>query len=260
MNIRLLLPKCRHSRGRYYCKDAYDYDERMDMLQKAFDTPFFLETSSNINLVITSNNFFSFPASYLAEKEHYINEFLIQRINSLTNKKNLIIGFDLKNPRIIFNPYGGISSIVVSLKTNKRNEFEIERSIWECWNGCDANCFSSQNRIVNSQNNSICLLSCGDILFNCNNQFKKLKMSKVKILVDLAHRNISQNLLRVWSKITYRIHHQNIADVLIITQQFSNSSNIFNANSYRLLWHNNLHSFRQNIVRKNEYSLVDISI
>lgn len=149
---------------------------------------------------------------------------------------------------------------MVFLKTNKRNQFEIECSIWECWNGCDANCFSSQNRIVNFQGNSICLLSCGDILFNCNDQFKKLKIPKIKILVDLAHRNISQNLLRVWSKITYRIQNQNIADVLIITQQFSNSSNIFNANSYRLLWHNNLPSFRQNIVIKDEYSLVDISI
>ena len=258
MNVRLLLPKCRYPIGRYYCRDAYDYNKRMNMLQEVFNTPFFLETNSNIDLVITSNNFFSFPASYLAEKEYYINEFLIQRINSLTNKKNLIIGFDLENPRIIFNPYGGIPSIVVFLKPNERNEFKIECSIWECWNGCDANCFSCQSRIVNFQSNLICLLSCGDILFNCNKQLKKLKIPKVKVLVDLAHRNISQNLLRQWSNITSRI--QNIADILIITQQFSNSSKIFVGGNYRLLWHNNLHSFRQKIIRKKEYSLVDISI
>ena len=143
---------------------------------------------------------------------------------------------------------------------SKNNKFFLQQAIWECWNGCDRFCFQNQNRILRYNQIEILLLSCGDILFGCNKKLSYLNLStKVDIIIDLAHLNISKNLYRVWGKITQKV--EQLSDILIITQQLTKSSTLIQNNNYKLLWYNHLSKLlRQNIIKGANYYLIDIII
>ena len=252
MYIRLVLPKCKEPVG-LYCNDSHFYQDRLDILEDAF-------REQEIDIVITSNNFFLFHHSCLADKEFYVHECIIPLVNTLPNKKNLIIGFDLDNIRINFNPYGGIPSLVTCLYP-ENNIYKLHAVVWECWNSCDINCFISQpQRIVKFKEKfSFCLLSCGDMLFTCNNQLKKLNVSHIDAVIVLAHMKMSQNILRAWQHIITRF--QKITDLLIITQQISPSGNPFSNNSYKLIWNSRRFvNVKQRIINKSNYYFVDLLI
>jgi len=98
MKIRLLIPECKDWHEGWYCKASNDIDQRVEILKQS------LNRADDIDLLITSHNFFAFyPSSKVIVKE-FIEDEIIQRLQErIEKKKPLIIGFDLLTPNTRFN-------------------------------------------------------------------------------------------------------------------------------------------------------------
>lgn len=195
MKIRLVIPICdsRKIINVFYCEDSFPehISFRKSLLCKAM-----LHDSEDVQLIVTSNNFFTFSPNQLLSGKQFIECYLIPEIMDIRGKKPLIIGVDLYNDRIKFNPYNGIDSLVAFLEV-KDGRFVYATHIWECWGGqrrCDSSGFIEQNknRVIRpfKDNYPICLLSCGDILAICHDSGKSLPPVGERekfIYLDLAH-------------------------------------------------------------------------
>ncbi|MEA3451196.1 MAG: hypothetical protein U9Q83_04755, partial [Bacteroidota bacterium] len=98
---------------------------------------------NNIDLIVTSNNFFYFK---------YNQEIVLNNlVNSIKRKKHIIIGVDYLNK---YNPIGGISSQVTYYK-NYVDKYFAMKKIWETY-PCKANKarkrFNLQNRTIKIKN------------------------------------------------------------------------------------------------------------
>jgi len=154
--FRLIIPRCNNDErnGYYYCSlSTEEGNLRTFLLEESFrdsysnssnahifrvSAPNKIERANNFPdkfdkfIVITSNNFFSFSPTCLNSSEEFVRNVISNfSLNQLPDKKPLILGFDVLNSRISFNPYNGIDAIVGALRVNN-NEFQYLTSIWEC--------------------------------------------------------------------------------------------------------------------------------
>jgi len=162
LKIRLVIPICDRVSYKFYCRDACYPDERMNLLAKAFNTPF-KNSSEYTDLVVTSNNFLFIPVY----KKSYLHSYIKAFIQGLNPKSeiHLLLGVDSK----VKNPYKGISASVFHFLF-KEKEWKYQQDIWECWTECDKNCIENQfeDRFLSitkiNKNYCFLLFSCGDVL------------------------------------------------------------------------------------------------
>ena len=228
--IRLIIPICEDDEiiNGYYSKQSMpdNFAIRKNILKKSIEYE-----GDNIDLVITSNNYFTFSPSSILKGNQFVEEYILRELNYLTYKKPLIIGFDLINNRIVFNPYRGISAMVCLITVDDNNQYKYVTHIWECWadkGNCDQSGFIEQNdrRLTDINNNKICLLSCGDILSCCHDSGR-----------NLPDANIYETNIQNW---------KNNCDIrVLVTQQISRTvfnkldKNYFKKNNnleYQLIW------------------------
>jgi len=254
MKIRLILPICNDSYNNrwWQCKDAFfNKKNRLNILQKAM-----CFKSNDIDLVVTSNNFFGFNDKN--EKR------LKGLINSLKCKKNLIIGVDFSK-RI--NPFGGISAKVFYFQ-RKNNLYIQKKSIWEVWykgikkNKKTLDNFKKQSRTIKVKNKSITLLSCGDILKDIHQGKKGLP--NTNIYISLAHMNFRNYSINLKQHISHIQNWMGSNKIVLVTQQLSddklNNGHFFSkSKKYKLIYPENLF-LSQNICFFKNYIFIDIKI
>jgi hypothetical protein len=221
--------------NKWYCCDSLNNKyKRMKILQNSMRFE-----SDNIDLIVTSNNFFEFKK----DKNFFRLKSLLNKIKL---KKDLIIGVDYPN---IKNPYKGISARFFYFKVINNNYMQ-KASIWEVYQsqGCKKNQttlnnFTKQKRVIKIKSKSITLLSCGDILKNCHQGKKGLRNTNVYL--SLAHKdflNYSINKSNNTSHIQYWMGNDK---VVIVSQQLSNSNLIKNGQyftnlKYKLIYPNSV--------------------
>jgi len=253
MKIRLILPICNNSYNKWWhCKNAFlNKRNRLNILQKAM-----CFKSNDIDLVVTSNNFFG-----LNDKSEIRLKGLI---NSLKCKKDLIIGVDFPKRT---NPFDGICAKVFYFQ-QKNKQYILRQSIWEVYhssikkNNKTLDNFKKQSRTIKVKNKSITLLSCGDILKDIHQGKKGL--SNTNIYISLAHIDFKNYL------INYKQHISNIQNwmgsnkIVLVTQQLSddklNNGNFFSkSKKYKLIYPKDLF-LSQNIYFFKNYIFIDIKI
>ena len=218
IKIRLIIPQCRYYREDKYCNDAWNYEKRVAMLEKAIDI-------APTDLVVTSNNFLAFDLTYFSNAKDFIVKEIIPMLNEgLSQKIPVVLGFDLFGEDAPYNPYRGIDSVVCFIDV-KNNHYEYRTHIWECWadkRECDQKGFSEQkeSRIFTFQSIKFGLLSCGDVAIYCHNRGELLP--EVDIYLDLSHRSLrghcSQNvvsprLISEWRKCSYIFVTQHVGNI-----------------------------------------------
>jgi len=210
MKIRLILPICNELKinEKKYCNNSLKIDKRLEILQNSMDYK-----SNDIDLVVTSNNFFEFQT---------INdEILLNMLNELNNKKDLLIGIDYENEK---NPFNGISSRVLFFK-EENNNYRLEKYIWEVWNNerlkniNTLNDFNIQNRIIEIKEQKIFLLSCGDILNKIHQNTNGIK--EADIYIDLAHLNYPKFGRGLNNKCSIINKIYNDDKIVLLTQQIT---------------------------------------
>jgi len=247
--FRLVIPRCNKNEraGDFYCKlsnidniSNLQNSIRYNLLQDTFNSPFFANGNifrihypncncridknpfENTNIqnftVITSNNFFYLKQlSNQSTKCSIITRQLIPYLNTLSNKKSLILGFDVDG---VENPYNGINAIVSYLSINNGN-FIPTTCIWESWsvkNNCNVNAFRNQRRIINlNNNNSIGLMSCGDICPYCWNRDTS-NLPNANIWIDLSHMSLRGHTCQNRTPLTI-LRKRNNVNTIIITHQ-----------------------------------------
>lgn len=259
--LRLIIPRCnkneRINRNSYYCSLSYNEENlRTFLLQESFRTSYSNPSNGNsfrvsatqdkFNirekidtfphtedkfLVVTSNNFFSFSPTRLGSSEEFVRYVISHfSLNQLNNKKPLLLGFDVLNSHICFNPYDGIDAIVAALSV-KNNEFQPLTSIWECWQQpqeCNNACLIEQHsrRVINATDLDnqlddirLSLFSCGDICSYCHN-FERLP--EADIYIDLSHISLSGHTCQ--NRTPRQLLQENYTSIVIITQQVNSSS------------------------------------
>ncbi len=191
LKIRLVIPICDRVYYDYYCFDAKFPEERLNLLKKAFSTPFGYGNNGNNNiypnLIITSNNFLFISV----DKEYCLDaclEGLFKNLDINRPSIHLLIGVD----SYVENPYEGISASVYYFAFE--NGKVSNRKIWECWEECKEECFKNQNQDRRIKNLDVVFYSCGDILKSCH-EGQIYDSSEGKIIVDLAHMNFTRNKL-----------------------------------------------------------------
>lgn len=205
MLIRLVVPICtkEYLGKEYYCRDSFlNKKNRLEILQKS------MLFYKNIDLIVTSNNFFGFQTN----NEIFLNNLL----NTIKKKKDLIIGVDYLKK---LNPIGGISSTVSYFK-EYQNGYICKKKIWETY-PCEKNNakkrFSLQERVIKIKNKSICLLSCGDILEKCN----KGVFPDTDIYIDLAHMNYIPLARKTAGNCSFINKKMNDEKIVVLTQQLN---------------------------------------
>lgn len=251
LGIRLVIPICEDDDifDEYYCKHSLpdNFEIRKEILNFAMTYK-----KEGIDLVVTSNNFFAFQPNYLMEGRHYVEDYVFAQVQHLDFKKPLVVGFDIRNDRIEFNPYGGIEALVCFLEVISENTYKYNTHIWESWfatGNCDSASFAEQNekRRFDYEGWKCCLLSCGDILGYCHNSGGNLP--DADIYLGLAHMNFKkwsikskeggkdEANIQKWKK------RSNI--VVIVTQQLSrkvvkrrdrNYLDKINDSKYQVIW------------------------
>lgn len=255
MKIRLVIPECKDWDG-WYCKDA-ESSHRIRILEKAAQ-------EKDIDLILTSHNFFSFYQSHLIKAENFIKETLIPLLNYIPNKKPIILGFDLLAKKIRFNPFdSGIDSVVCFLTIDANKNYLYETHVWECWEAkkrCGQECFSAQKlkRVVDFMNYRIGLLSCGDISRYCHNSGRILP--PVDVYIDLSHKSLrgwapqrktSPKIISLWGKSRY----------VLITQQVNNVSRYIKKRSYPFIFPQNTpHDIKLYNIDRNKGVYIDVEI
>ena len=242
MVIRCIIPICNQNDiiDKYYCRHSYpDYWElRKAILKEAIE--------GKIDLIITSNNFFTFFPNHLLDIKKFVENNIVEKLKDLSKKVPLIIGFDVNNSNIKFNPYGGTDAVVCYLRVNSDNMYEYGTHIWECWTSetCNQPGFIEQNdnRVINFKSNKICLLSCGDILSNCHSSGRNLP--DADIYISLAHMNFKKWFAK--SKRTnddvsnIQVWLNDPPKKVLVTQQITcnnlQDANYFDEGKYQLIW------------------------
>jgi len=234
MKIRLILPICKivKNKSKKYCYESQYHKERFQILQKSMQY-----NSKEIDLIVTSNNFF--------EYNHKItNLFLENKLNTLQNKKNLLIGVDFPKMK---NPYNGIPAKVFYL-SNKNNRYKIDKFIWEVWNPkakknkCTLNAFKKQNRVIEIANKSITMLSCGDILSSVHQSGKGLP--NTDMYISLAHLDFSNYSINKQQHFSWLQHWLGKEKLVFLTQQLTkkklNNKHFFKDSKYKLMYPENI--------------------
>lgn len=273
MLIRLILPMCSKVKNtnKKYCEDSLDIKQRMETLQNSMKYE-----SLDIDLIVTSNNFFEFPCCDKLKLNNLLNE--------LTSKKELIIGVDYQEA---INPFDGISSQILNFVpiSNKYNKI---KTIWEVWNkqlqednakylknakNKILNLFRSQDRVIKTRNKKITLLSCGDMLKYIN--FGAEGLPETDVYIDLAHLNIGN-----WNIVSKKNNNSNIQEwmndktkILLVTQQLTidklTNNHFFEDNKYKLIYPENafkcqeVHFFdnKHKRVKSNpDYIFIDVEV
>ena len=251
LGIRLVIPICEDDDifDEYYCKHSLpdSFEIRKEILNLAMTYK-----KEGVDLVVTSNNFFAFQPNYLMEGRHYVEDYVFAQVQHLDFKKPLVVGFDIRNDRIEFNPYGGIEALVCFLEVISENTYKYNTHIWESWfatGNCDSASFAEQNekRRFDYGGWKCCLLSCGDILGYCHNSGGNLP--DADIYLGLAHMNFKKwsvsSKVKDSHKSNIQIWKEDNEPVVIITQQLSreavkkgDKNYIDNANGYKyqLIW------------------------
>jgi len=217
------------------------WSERIMILNHALN-------EDDIDIVITPHNFFTLiPYCICQANEYLIHCGLLHELNTLSNKKPIILGVDLVNNHIPFNPYFSLDAIVYFLDLNGNNEFTISTAIWECWKNrdfCNQTAFIEQNRkrVIPMGDKDGCLLSCGDIMAKCHSSGDKLP--DTDIYVALTHKDFKKWLVqkKVKDKDVSNINYWKQDDELIVlvTQNIAKSNiqdrNFFKDFVYQLIW------------------------
>lgn len=285
LKVRSIIPVCAKDEvvNGYYCKRGFpdSLATRKEILKKSMEYG-----QDNIDLIVTSNNFFTFFPSCQMSGRQLTESYIVRELEDLCLKKPLIVGFDLINRHIHFNPYSGIDAIVCFLKVNNYNMYEYATHVWECWTSksCDQIGFIEQNdkRTIDFKGQTVCLLSCGDILGSCHDSGKNLPNANV--YVSLAHMNFKKLILSIKERDQDGANIQkwkNSYDIkVLVTQQITReilihmNNNYFKKNNeleYQLIWppmirknqRLSLFDINSNKVRKKEdaeYIFVDIII
>lgn len=263
MKIRLIIPQCRYDHENKYCDDAWDYEKRVVMSEKAIDI-------APTDLIVTSNNFFAFRPTNFSNAKNFIIKEVIPMLNEgISQKIPIVLGFDLfgekalhKDWNTLYNPYKGIDSIVCFLDV-KNNHYEYRTHVWECWadkRGCDQKGFLEQNesRVFTFRGIKFGLLSCGDIAMYCHARGELLP--EVDVYLDLSHRSlrghcsqnvVSRRLIGKWRKCSY----------VFITQQVVNVQTYIHDRYRYILPKNTIQHVRKLLVDKDTIAaLVDIDI
>ena len=252
MKFRLIIPQYKDFEGGW-CENSKNIESRIEVLKDSMN--------NNINMVITSHNYFIFFPSCLVDIRKFVENEIINRlhnrISSKERRKPIIVGFDLFNDHIKFNPYDrGIDAVVCFIKKTNNSNYVYGTHIWECWEGkkyCSQTCFLAQNnaRVFKVCNYKIGLLSCGDIARYCHDDGKLLP--EVDIYIDLSHYSlrgdssqykIPKKIINEWKK----------ADMVIVTQQVKSVKKYVNQQKYPYIFHNNRFSVNVNI---NKYKVSD---
>ncbi len=248
MKFRLIIPQCKDFEGGW-CENSKNIESRIEVLKDSMN--------NNINMVITSHNYFIFFPSCLVDIRKFVENEIINHLHnriSSKERKPIIVGFDLFNDHIKFNLYGGIDAVVCFIKKTNNSNYVYGTHIWECWKCkkyCSKKCFSDQNnaRVFKVGNYKIGLLSCGDIVSYCHNKGKLLP--EVDIYVDLSHYSlrgdtsqykVSKKIINEWKK----------ADMVIVTQQVKSIKKYVNQQKYPYIFHNNRFSVNVSI---NKYEV-----
>jgi len=254
MKFRLIIPQCHNFSG-WWCENSKNIESRLEVLQNSMD-------NDEIDIIITSHNYFIFFPSCLVDIRKFVEK---QIINHLLNKisserrKPIILGFDILNQHIIFNPYStGIDAVVCFIDLNNNGNYIYNTHIWECWEEtkvgkkCSQPCFLAQNnaRLIRFSNYIIGLLSCGDIARYCHDDGKLLP--QVDIYIDLSHKSLKGDTsqLKVPPKI---VNEWGKADMVIVTQQVKNV-NRYQQKKYPYIFYNNKFVVNINI---NKYTVGD---
>jgi len=216
MTIRLVLPVCKKEyRGNEsYCQDSFNNKTfRLKILQKS------MLIRNKIDLVVTSNNFFGF----ITNDEKRLDNIL----NKLKNKIDLVIGVDYWKKKSYI---GGISARVNFYK-NLNNRFFIKKRLWETYpcNGNKAKYrFNLQQRVVKIGNTKVCLLSCGDILEQCN----KGVFPQADIYLDLAHMSYIPLARKTYNHCSFINKKVDDNSIVILTQQFQTFKSTKTSNNF----------------------------
>lgn len=248
MKIRLVIPECEEFLG-YCCKTSLDIDQRLEMLKVA------MEDSYNVDLIVTSHNYFAFNHS-LGTKNFDAKKFIINKIvpmlcKYMENIKPLVIGFDMLNPKSnysknqrskgknkeSFNPYNGIDSIVCYIKVVKKS-YAYHTHIWECWQSkdeCNSDCFKKQNtnRIFSLDKKKLGLLSCGDIAGYCHDNGNLLP--KADVYLDLSHKSLTGRTSQYWIP-SKMINDWEKTDYVLVTHQVKDVSKYLKDKEYRFIF------------------------
>lgn len=260
MIIRLILPICSKTKenNKKYCSDSIDIEQRLNVLQHAMDN------STNIDLVVTSNNFFEFHKPDTLQ----LNDLL----NRLTSKKKLIIGIDYEKAE---NKFDGINSQVLYLLPDN-NKYIKEEEIWETWStdlqldkgkylkdtkNKVLKLFKEQNRMIKINKKDIILLSCGDILKYIN--FGNKGLPEADIYIDLAHLDFGN-----WNIKSKKSNNSNLQEwmqdtekILLVTQQLTvnklSNKHYFENNKYKLIYPENLFKNQKVYFFNNQHKIVN---
>jgi len=262
MLIRLILPICSGIKGnpKKYSNNSLNIQNRIKMLQHAMSYK-----GNNIELVATSNNFF--------KCDKISHSFILNKLNKLKNKKNLLIGIDFPKTK---NPYNGIPTKVFSFYS-KNNKYNIDRYIWEVWNPnvkrnkSTFHAFKKQNRIITIKNKSITLLSCGDILSKVHKSGQGLPDSD--IYISLAHLDFTNYYINKRRDISWIQSWKGNEKIVIVTQQLTidklKNKHFFENKQYKLLYPSNvfdsqkIYMFQKSkyLVKTNpDYIFIDIKV
>lgn len=254
MKIRLVMPICKQP-NHQKCIDAKNICERLHALQ------YIMNGSSDIDLVITSHNYFDFSGKHLEA------DYIPKLLNKMHSRIPLIIGFDTcvnLNP----NPFSGVDGVVGFFDVINNN-YELVTCIWECWKEegrCDSKkCFDRQNkqRYFSFKDITIGLLSCGDIYACCNKYQGTSLLNHVCLYVCLFHMSYPKG----WTEKSVKNNALKYCDYLVISQQFANEnvSIYFHNKSYISIFNNtsatkptqNVHNLA---INNNKYILVDFFV
>jgi len=232
MRIRLIIPIREELEA--FSEEAYDIEKRIKLLNLAS-----IETEDDFNpeLIITSHNFFAFSEKCIIQAHDFIYKKLISQLTSnIENKIPIILGVDILNKDIRFNPYSsGIDSIVYYIEP-KNGIFRYKSHVWEVWepeiDNISLASFLEQknNRYISIHNSrTACLFSCGDI-FQYTHQ---LQIDSANLYICLAHIDFGRSINRIKNrtiKNILRLSQQNPC-LVIITQNISlneiNTNNIY---------------------------------
>lgn len=259
MKIRLIVPQCGYFLENKYSKDSWDYEKRLEILEKAINI-------AQTDLIVTSNNFLAFDLPCFANAKDFIVKKIMPMLNKgVSQKIPLVLGFDLFGEKAPYNPYDGIDSVVCFLDV-KNDYYEYRTHIWECWRElrkCDQKGFSEQNknRIFTLRDTKFGLLSCGDVAMYCHNKGKLLP--EVDVYLDLSHRSlpghcsqrqISPRLIDEFQKCSYVFVTQNVGNQTI--------NRYYRERNYPYIFpENNSHHVRKLLIgRETVGALIDIDI
>ncbi|TES93717.1 MAG: hypothetical protein E3J87_01645 [Candidatus Cloacimonadota bacterium] len=257
IKIRLVIPKCTDFNCGFYCVD-YENSSRVKILEECCK-------EKDLDLIVTSNNFFHFSPRQLVSAEDFIQEELIPLLNEgiQRRKKPIVIGFDLLNSEPRFNPFPtGIDAVVCFLNVNSRNNFIYKTHIWECWQESkDYNiveCFNAQenNRYFTFKGYCIGLLSCGDMYKYSNNRNGISYLRQVNIYIALAHSSLKGR-----TKMSINCNLIHYADYIFVTQQERNVSKYIQNGRYPYIFPENTnHNILPYRINGNEGVFVDVDI